>query len=243
MADPYDEGITLKIKLTPRWIERTIFIIIISVLAALLLMGTFCKTGCNDSAENSKKTKDAAGAAQQEQEIAAEAAQEEAADEQVQESAEVAGETNETADVNTTAEVNESADSNQTSEANETSEASYSGNISLTINEVMTEIKNEGTYGKITGVRFTIKNEKENFMPLVEVYTYEDGESGTVFVSQPRTERVYSTLQLGKTNSYELEIVSQQFANLDNFVICKVVVKDKTSEDVLATATEKLKIT
>ena len=72
----------------------------------------------------------------------------------------------------------------------------------------MTELKAEGAYGKITGVRFKIDNQKEDFMPKVEIYTYELGDTSSIFATKPREERIYSILDLGKTNSYEISTYS-----------------------------------
>jgi type II secretory pathway pseudopilin PulG len=248
MADPYNEGITLKIKVTPRAIERVIYLTIIIILASFLVFNIVSDRSSADKEE--KKVTEMTGAAANSaegQNNTGETTQEEAvAEEEPQVIEEAAAEepaANETAAAaNETAEINETAEANETTEINETEETNSSGSVDLTINEVMTELKNGGTYGKVTGVRFTISNEKEDFMPSVEVYTYEDGETATIFTSTPRVERVYSTLKLGQTNSYELDITSQQFTDLENYVICNVVVKDKTSDKAWATATEKLKI-
>jgi hypothetical protein len=245
MANPYNnEGITLKIKLTPQIMERLVWALIILVLAFFVIFGTFCDkcqsnntpeqkesavTGAAVTGANEKNTITDSGLQDLVEETETVGEANESAEEQSEETAETAA--------NNTIQLNETIEANETVE-----EVTYSGNIDLTINDVITELKNEGKYGKVTGVRFTINNEKKDFMPLVEVYTYVDGETGTVFVSQPRVERIYSDLKLGESNSYELEISSQQFTDLNSYVVCKVVIKDKSSEEILTTATERTKI-
>ncbi|MBW2992160.1 hypothetical protein KY345_02990 [Candidatus Woesearchaeota archaeon] len=228
-------GVTLQIKVNPKIIERSFYLTVIIVLAIFVFMGTFCDKDCEASEEETQQAGAAAtGATTQETEV-----QEETA---VNETAEEEPEVNETAEeepvVNETV-VNETV-------VNETEEEPvvYSGDVELVVNEVMTEIKGDTVeYGKITGVRFTISNEKDDFMPLVKVYTYEDGDTSSIFARIPREERIYSELKLGKSMTQELTVASQQFPDLDEYVICKVVVYNKATEKELASVEEKFKIT
>ena len=234
MADVFQkdsEGITLKIKIKPKHIERRFYLTVIIVLAFFVIMGTFCGK-CGDDAEET--TKQATGGTAEAAASSAGEQNESAAVEEIEEPA-----INET--INLTAEANETAEINETEEEEI---IEYSGRVELTINEVMSEIKgDEVQYGKITGVRFTIDNGKDDFMPKVEVYTYEDGDTSSVFAKIPRVERIYSTVKLGKSTIQELEISSQQFPDLDENVVCKVVVKDKDTGDTLVSEESKFKIT
>lgn len=239
MSDVFEKdkgGVTLKIRLNPKLLERLFYIAVIIVLAVLLFLGTFCDTKCEIADKPTEETQQTEITTTEE--TTQEAEEQEAAAETTEE---VGGEP----DVNETVEeTTEEPEINETVEEEpEPEPVSYSGDVELTINDVMTELKNEGTYGKVTGVRFTINNEKEDFMPKVEVYTYEDGDTSSVFARMPREERVYSTLKLGQENSYELSIASQQFVDLDDYIICKVRVIDKSSDELLIKAEEKFKIT
>jgi len=226
-----NDGVTLQIKINPKMIERIFYLAVIITLAIFLVLGTFCDKGAckteEDNTQQTDTTTTTATAQEQQEKTVAEV-------QAVEEEQPPAEETTE-----------ETPAANDTQEpAEEPAQIVYSGDVDITINEVMTEIKGTDVkYGKVTGVRFTIKNEKDNFMPLVKVYTYEDGDTSSVFAKTPRTERIFSELKLGKSTTQELDIISQQFTNLNSYVICKVVVYNKVTEKELATATQKIKIT
>lgn len=219
-----ENGLTLKLKIRPRLIERLFYFAVIITLAIFVIMGTFCdSTSCKiteeeTTTETEQETAGAVTVETEEEETAA--VVEEVEEEEVVEVEVV-----------------------EVEEEEEEEVVEYSGKVGLTINEVMTEVKNEGTYGKVTGVRFTINNEKEDFMPAVEVYTYEDGDTSSVFATKPREERIYSTLKFPNSNSYELSIASQQFTDLTEDIICKVIIKDKSTDEEVVTETQKFKIT
>ena len=228
---PDNDGITLQIKINPRLIERLFYIAIIITLAVFLILGTFCsKSSCK-----TEEIQDTENTTQQTQttETTTQGQEEESVISDIQEDTTPEAEppANETSDTTTTT----GASSQQT--------VSYSGDVEMTINQVMSEVKGDSTkYGKITGVRFTINNEKSDFMPLVKVYAYEDGDTSSVFATTPRAERIYSELKLGKSMTQELDITSQQFINLNEYVVCKVVVYNKATGKEVGSATEKFKI-
>lgn len=225
-----NDGITLKIKINPKLIERLFYLAVIIVLAVFIILGTFCDKACETAEEETKETTSA------ETETTTQEAEEETEAAEVEE---VEEEEIEEPEVNDTEEIN---DTGEVVEEEEEEIIEYSGDVELTINEVIYEVRGDSTkYGKVTGVRFTIDNQKDDFMPKVEVYTYEKGDTSSVFATTPREERIYSTVNLGKTMTQELSIASQQFTDLSDWTMCKVIVKDKVSEKILASETEEFK--
>ncbi len=89
-------------------------------------------------------------------------------------------------------------------------------------------------WGKITEVTFTIDNQKEDFMPKIEVTTYNMG-SSTMMKNRLRGEVIYSEHEVGSKRQHSLEVESQPFTDddVDKVVFVKVVMRDKSTDEIL----------
>jgi type II secretory pathway pseudopilin PulG len=230
----------IKIKITPRRLERTFFIIIILVLAYFAFWG---KTG-NTDASNTKDTNSAVAAVADTQKITTSTTTNKTENKTIQqppkeeepiiveEEKPVVNETKTT--VNTT-------QANTTNTTQQTPQPKvYNGMINLTVGDIESE---KGTYtssgvnwGKITKVSFTIDNQKEAFMPKVQVYTYNMA-SSDVMSNMARGEIIYSTQELGEKKEHSLDVESQPFTgdDVDKAIFVKVVLKNQKTDAIIQT--------
>lgn len=224
----------IKIKVTPKKIERAFFIIVILVLSYFAFFGKIentCETdktttGATIITDTSKTTTTektiniTANKTQQKLETPVVVVQEEKP---------VVNETKIT--------------TNTTNTTQPTPQPkTYNGKIELTVENIESET---GTYvsgtdwGKIKKVTFVIDNQKGDVMPKIQVYTYTSS-SSTIMKTMIRGEVIYSEQIIGEKKEHSLDIESQPFTgdDLNDPVTVKVVLKDQKTDTIIQTVEE-----
>jgi len=230
----------LRIKITPRRLERAFFLIVILVLAYFAFWG---KTG-NTEATNTEDTNSAVAAVADTQKITDTEKTVNTTANKTQKQPEtpiIVVQEDEKPVINQTNTTANTTQANTTNTTQQTSQPkTYNGMINLTVGDIESE---KGTYtssgvewGKITKVSFTIDNQKEAFMPKVQVYTYNMA-SSTVMKTLVRGEIIYSTQELGEKKEHSLDVESQPFTgdDLDRVVFVKVVLKNQKTDAIIQT--------
>ena len=112
------------------------------------------------------------------------------------------------------------------------------GNIAFTIDDVIYEDK--GEWAKVTKIKYTIKNQKEDLVPKVLVYGYDDTYN-TMDKDYVEETIILPELKAGKSVTKESKI-SITFSNLDEEKTIKLELLRDGGTTVLKTAIKKLTI-
>lgn len=204
-------------------IKRSVYLVPIIILAALLVLQYYYPhcSACDGCGTNSSPT------------ITAAVAEIETVEEVVNETVETEVNTTNSTEVNTT-EVN-------TTETNTTVEEELlpiTGSIKLTIDKITYD--NKGTWAKITKIKYTIVNQKEDLTPKILVYGYDESYN-SMDMGFIEEEIVLPELKAGASITKE-SIVSITFNDLDVEKTIKLELTRDGGTTVLKTAIKKIQI-